>query len=81
MKINLSTRAKHGTLIREYVVFLYGVLCDPFFFFCSFFLSEANIFTVSFAFVLVLDLRGKLFSCAYFTMLNIQVVDVCKNIL
>lgn len=69
MKINLSTRAKRGTLIREYVVFLYGVLCDP----CSFLfvLSEANIFTVSFAFVLVLDLSGKLFSCAYFTMLNI----------
>lgn len=70
MKINLSTRAKRGTLIREYVVFFYGVLlCDP----CSFLfvLSEANIFTVSFAFVLVLDLRGKLFSCAYFTMLNI----------
>lgn len=70
MKINLSTRAKRGTLIREYVVFLYGVLsCDP----CSFLfvLSEANIFTVSFAFVLVLDLRGKLFYCAYFTVLNI----------
>lgn len=70
MKINLSTRAKRGTLIREYVVFFYGVLlCDT----CSFLfvLSEANIFTVSFAFVLVLDLRGKLFSCAYFTMLNI----------
>jgi len=46
-----------------------------------FIFSEANIFTVSFAFVLVLDLSGKLFSCAYFTMLNIQVVDVCKNIL
>lgn len=50
-------------------IFVRGIIVRPVLF--LFVLSEANIFTVSFAFVLVLDLRGKLFSCAYFTMLNI----------
>lgn len=49
-------------------IFVRGIVRPLFFLFI---LSEANIFTVSFAFVLVLDLSGKLFSCAYFTMLNI----------